>query len=86
MTPYQQSPDDSCALVSDPENADLSRFELTQVSSLVKKYLTHLPNPVIPVDAYDEMIALAKGTCAGRLQLLAPDPAVGSGWSDRGAV
>ena len=48
--------------VAEPESADLGRFELSHISSLVKKFLAHLPNPVIPVQVYDEMLALAEGT------------------------
>ena len=55
--------DDVFVFVAEPESADLSRFELSHVSSLVKKFLAHLPNPVIPVQVYDEMLALAEGTC-----------------------
>ncbi|XP_037090367.1 phosphatidylinositol 3-kinase regulatory subunit alpha-like [Pollicipes pollicipes] len=45
----------------DLESVDLNRFELAHISSLVKKFLAHLPNPVIPIQAYDEMAALAEG-------------------------
>ena len=55
--------DGVCVSVSDPEGVDLSRFELSHISSLVKKFLAHLPNPVIPIQAYDEMLAIAEGRC-----------------------
>ncbi|XP_043227510.1 phosphatidylinositol 3-kinase regulatory subunit alpha-like isoform X2 [Amphibalanus amphitrite] len=48
------------ALERDPEGADLGEFDLSHVSCLVKKYLAQLPNPVIPTEAYEDMLTLAK--------------------------
>lgn len=45
---------------NDPNQVNLSSFNVHCVAGAMKKYLRELPNPVIPVDMYDAFMAVAQ--------------------------
>ncbi|XP_021350181.1 phosphatidylinositol 3-kinase regulatory subunit alpha-like [Mizuhopecten yessoensis] len=47
-------------LVNDPTQVNLAPFNVHCVAGALKKYLRELPNPVIPVDMYDAVMAVAQ--------------------------
>ena len=42
--------------VENPETVDLEPFDVHCIAGLLKRYLRELPNPVIPVEYYDQFI------------------------------
>nr|QCW06539.1 phosphatidylinositol 3-kinase regulatory subunit alpha-like protein [Pinctada imbricata] len=56
-------------LVSDPAQVNLAQFNVHGVAGAMKKYLRELPNPLIPVEMYDDFIKAA-GSNNDRTKLL----------------
>lgn len=49
-------------LATEPSQVNLSQYNVHCVAGVLKKYLRELPNPVIPVEMYDNFISAAKST------------------------
>ncbi|XP_076102045.1 phosphatidylinositol 3-kinase regulatory subunit alpha-like isoform X1 [Mytilus galloprovincialis] len=47
-------------MATEPSQVNLSQFNVHCVAGVLKKYLRELPNPVIPVEFYDNFITAAK--------------------------
>lgn len=47
--------------VIDAASVDLETVDVQVLADAFKRYLSDLPNPVIPVAVYNEMISLAQG-------------------------